>query len=49
MSDLFQKAFDEASSLPEDQQDEFARWMLEVLADEENGAACFQNRNQKSC
>lgn len=35
MTDLLQKAFDEVSRLPEEKRDQFARWMLEILADDE--------------
>lgn len=41
MTELLQRAFDEASKLSTDQQDEFARWILEVLADEEKWNTLF--------
>jgi hypothetical protein len=34
MAELLEKAFAEAAKLPEDQQESFAQWMLEVLEDE---------------
>ena len=41
MTDLLQKAFAEASKLPESEQDAFARLLLEELADEQHWKRSF--------
>jgi hypothetical protein len=35
MTELLQKAFDQASSLPAEEQDRLAAWLLEELVDEQ--------------
>lgn len=42
MTQLLEKAFAEASKLPPEEQDSFARWMLEELADEERWQKSFE-------
>ena len=43
MTELLEKAFDEASKLDESQQDSFARWLLEELASERRWEKAFND------
>ena len=43
MTELLEKAFTEASKLPEHEQDAFAGWLLEELASEQRWEAAFAN------
>jgi len=43
MTELLQKAFTEASKLPESEQDTFAHWILEELASERRWDKAFAN------
>jgi hypothetical protein len=43
MTTLLAKAFAEAEKLPPDEQDAFARWMLEELQEEERWSNSFAN------
>jgi hypothetical protein len=42
MTQLLEKAFAEASKLSPEEQDAFARWMLEELADDERWQKSFE-------
>jgi hypothetical protein len=42
-TELLEKAFTEASKLPEQEQDIFAAWILEVLASEQRWEKAFAN------
>ncbi len=42
MTQLLEKAFAEAAKLSPEEQDTFARWMLEELADEERWQQSFE-------
>ncbi len=43
MTELLEKAFAEASTLPAEEQDRFATWMLEELTSERRWAEAFAN------
>jgi len=47
MTDLPQKAFAEASKLPESEQDAFARLLLEELADEQHWKRSFSASQER--
>lgn len=41
MTELLKKAFERAEELPRDEQDAFARWLLEELASEKRWSEAF--------
>lgn len=47
MTQLLKKAFDEVSKLPEQEQNDFAAWLLEELASEQRWADLFAKSENK--
>jgi hypothetical protein len=47
MTELLKKAFEQAEQLPLDEQDAFARWVLEELASEKRWADLFGSSQQQ--
>jgi hypothetical protein len=47
MTNLLEKAFEEASKLPAAEQDEFAKWILDELASEQRWKQAFESSPDK--
>ena len=47
MTDLLQKAFAKATRLPDDEQDAFARWVMDELESEQHWSRSFETSQRQ--